>query len=88
MQLVSFKIQDSILKEIDNLLSPLHFNNRTEFIREAIREKLHDIEAEAFRKELKKFKGAAKTKTSYKEERRIREEVGREYAKKFGIKLD
>ena len=88
MNTISFKLQEVILNKMDSLLKPLHFNNRTEFIREAIREKLKKTEDDRFLKALKKFHGAAKTKTSYKEERRIREEVGKEIAKKFNIKLD
>ena len=46
MESVTFKLQEDILKKIDNLLIPLNFNNRTEFIRDAIRDKLHKIELE------------------------------------------
>jgi len=38
--------------------------------------------------ELKKYFGASKTKTSYDEERKIREDVGRQFAKKFWVNLD
>ena len=38
--------------------------------------------------ELNKYFGKAKTKTTYKEDRKIRHEVGEEIAKQFGIKLD
>ena len=40
---ISFKLNKTILAEIDKLLPPLRFNNRTEFIREAIRDKLNKI---------------------------------------------
>lgn len=88
MEIVSFKLQEAILKKIDKVLRPLHFNNRTEFIREAIRDKLHDIETEEFMREFGKFKGAAKTTMSDERLEEIREKVGKRYAKKFGIKLD
>jgi len=38
--------------------------------------------------QLRKFKGSAKFQTTDEQREKIREEVGREYAKKFGIKLD
>lgn len=87
MQLVTFKLQEDILKSIDKLLKPMHFNNRTEFIRDAIRDKLEKIENEIFAKKLKKFQGSLRPKTN-KTDEQIREEVGRAYAKEHGIKLD
>jgi metal-responsive CopG/Arc/MetJ family transcriptional regulator len=88
MQTVSFKVQENILEKINKLLRPLHFNNRTEFIREAIREKINTIENDVFMQELVKFKGAAKTKVSDKRLHELREEIARKFAKKFDIKLD
>lgn len=88
MEIVSFKLHEGILKKIDNLLRPLHFSNRTEFIREAVREKLHKIETEKFMKRLAKFKGAAKTRVSDERLHEIRDEVAKEYAKKFGVELN
>ena len=88
MEIVTFKLQEEILKKIDSLLKPLHFNNRTEFIREAVREKLKKIETEKFMKKLAKFKGSAKTHVSDERLHEIRDEVAKEYAKKFGVDLD
>ncbi len=36
---------------------------------------------------LKKYFGKAKTMTTYREERAIREKVGKRFAHKFGLKL-
>jgi len=46
METITFKLQEDILNKIDQLLKPLHFNNRTEFIREALREKINKIDKE------------------------------------------
>ncbi len=35
--------------------------------------------------ELKKYFGKSKTKTTHNEERKIRESVGKKFAKKFGV---
>ena len=48
METVTFKIQEDILKKIDSLLKPLHFSNRTEFLRECVREKISDVEGDKF----------------------------------------
>lgn len=88
METVTFKLQENILKRIDEMLESLNFNNRTEFIREAVREKLNKIENEKFMTKLAQFKGAAKVQVSDERLHEIREEVASEYAKKFGISLN
>ncbi len=66
----------------------LHCVNRTEFIREAIREKLISIERDLVIHELRKFKGTANVSVSDKRLHKIREEVANKYARKLGVKLD
>ena len=72
METVTFKLQERIIKKIDRLLRPLNFSNRTEFIREAVRDKLNKIEKEIIIIELMKFKGISKKKTTKKEYEMIR----------------
>ena len=85
MEIITFKLQENITKKIDRLLKPLHFNNRTEFIRESVREKLNQIEKEKILMKLTKFKGSLKGKMSDEEAGRL---ASLDIAKKFGIKLD
>lgn len=87
MESITIKVDEGLGKEMD-LAMKSGYSTKTEFIREAIRDKIRKMKREEIIDELKKHFGKAKTKTSYKEERRIREEVGREFAKKFGIDLD
>lgn len=88
MVTVTFKIQDTILKKIDSCLMPLHFGNRTEFIREAIRHRLKEIDDERFLKQLRQLKGSANVQVSDKQLEKTREKVFLELAKERGIKLD
>jgi len=88
METVTFKLQEGIVKKIDRIIRPLNFNNRTEFIREAIREKLISIERDSVIHELRRFKGTAKLSVSDKKLHEIREEVANKYARKLGIKLN
>lgn len=88
MQTVTFKLQEDIARKIDHLVKPLHYNNKTEFIREAIREKINKIEKDSVLQELYKFKGAAKAKVSDARLHEIREDVAKKYAKKFGVSLN
>ncbi len=87
METVTFKLHEKILQKIDRILEPLHFNNRTEFIREAVREKLHQIETENFMKRLAQHKGTAKVHLSDEKLRDIKEDVAHKYAARLGVSL-
>ena len=55
MRSVSLKIADPILEKIDMHLERHHFTTRTEFIRDALREKLEKLEKQRFDEELRTF---------------------------------
>lgn len=86
MESITIKVEEELAKEINKAMQP-DYSTKTEFIREAIRDKIKIIRNEKAIDELKKYFGKAKTKTSYEEERKIREEIGNKFAEKFGIKL-
>ncbi len=77
METITFKLQEDIVKKIDAVLAPLHFNNRTEFIRESIREKLIAIEGDIVIQRLAAFKGSAKKKVTDEEIHQIREKLAK-----------
>lgn len=88
METVTFKLHEKVLTKIDEILEPLNFSNRTEFIREAVREKLHQIETEKFMKQLAQHKGTAKRQISDGQLKAIKDDVARKYAAKFGVSLE
>ncbi len=75
METVTVKFQKDVLKKIDKTMKEHSYSTRTDFIREAIRDKLDDLDRDELIKEFLKFKGSAKTKTSDKRLREIREEA-------------
>ena len=87
MEIVSFKLQEDILEKVDNLLKPLNFNNRTEFIRDAIRDKLSEIEKQEAIRKLAELKGSLKGKARMSE-KRAGELAFKELAKEVKVKLD
>lgn len=87
MESITIKVEDNLADEIDKAMKP-DYSTKTEFIREAIRDKIKSIRKEKSIEELSKYFGKAKTKTTYKEERKIRDVVGKRLAKKFGINLN
>ena len=64
MEIISVKFQEDVLKHIDNSIEQHNFNSRTEFIREAIRDKIRDIEKEEAILRTRNLYGASKRKTT------------------------
>lgn len=88
MEAVCVKLDDGVLKNIDFSVKKNNFTTRTDFIREAIRDKLRMLEKERAIKKLERFLGAAKVKVSDKRHEEVRREVVKKYAKKFGLDLE
>ncbi len=88
MEAICVKLDERILKNMDTSLKKHNFSTRTDFVREAIRDKLRALEKEKAIKKLEKYFGAAKIKVSDKRHREIRKEVSKEFAKKFEMNLN
>jgi len=88
MEAVCVKLDEKFLKDMDDVMETYNYMTRTEFIRDALRAKIKELKDDPVIKALRKFQGSAKVHVSDERLREIREEVGREYAKKFGIELD
>ena len=83
METVTVKFQEDVLKKIDHSITKHNFNSRTEFIREAIRDKLSELSKKDLINEFLKFRGKAKKKTTDEENRKTREEVSKELMAKL-----
>ena len=77
MEVVTVKFQEPVLKKIDKTIIQHNFNSRTEFIREAVRDKLADLSKENLINEFLKFRGKAKKKTTYEENRKTRDMISK-----------
>ncbi len=88
MDAVCIKLDKKVLNKMDRCIKENNYSTKTEFIREAIRDKMTELEKETAIAQLKKLLGASKKKTSEEEYEKGREQVAREYAKKFGLELD
>ncbi|MFH1211210.1 MAG: ribbon-helix-helix domain-containing protein [archaeon] len=81
METICLKMEENMLKDMDNVLKNNWYSTRTEFIREAIREKLSEIEREEAIKKLAAMRGAFKPKHKLSKEEeeekydRVRQEV-------------
>jgi len=75
MKTISLKVDKSTLTQIENLSKRFYYSTQTEFIREAIRDKIKQLEMENFTRELSSFKGKSKSNINDKELRKIREKL-------------
>jgi len=74
-----------MLHNIDNIIREHNFSTRTEFIRDAIREKLDELKRDEAIKQFLALKGKAKKVTTDKERRQIREQVFDELLKERNL---
>ncbi len=81
MEVVSVKFQEDVLKKIDKSIELHNFNSRTEFIREAVRDKLENLSREELINKFLQLRGKAKVKTTDEEDERTREIVSKEFLK-------
>lgn len=81
-ELVTFKMEHDFLEDVDQTAKSAGFQNRTEFIRNALREKVEEVKLKQAMIELSRLRGKAPRKTSDKERARIRDKVFEEFEKK------
>jgi Arc/MetJ-type ribon-helix-helix transcriptional regulator len=85
MDIISIKLDESLNKEMEQVMKP-YYTTKTEFIREAIRDKIRE---EKYKRYIQKVwdnlgKGKGTSKTTMTDEE-IRLKIGEEYLKKFNL---
>lgn len=83
METISLKLEDGLLSEVDQRLKKHRYSTRTEFIRDAIREKLSDLEKDEILRNLAKLRGSSKRKTTNEQLHIAREKAFEELEKRF-----
>ncbi|MCK5282352.1 MAG: hypothetical protein KAK00_03000 [Nanoarchaeota archaeon] len=73
-------MEDTFLKDIETSIRKHRYTTKTEFIREAIRDKIKDLEREEALLRLNKLYGASKRKTTNKDLLKAGEEAFEELA--------
>jgi Arc/MetJ-type ribon-helix-helix transcriptional regulator len=87
MEGITIRFQEDILKKIDESIIEHNFNSRTEFIREAVRDKLLDLNKDELIEEFLKLRGKLKGRTPLSEDRKIKEQVSKELMEELGKKF-
>jgi Arc/MetJ-type ribon-helix-helix transcriptional regulator len=83
MESVCIKLEDTFLKDIESSIKRHRYSTKTEFIREAIRDKIKDLEKEEALLRLNKLYGASKRKTTNKQLLKAGEDAFEELARKI-----
>ena len=79
-EMITVKMDNRFLEEVDNAVEKGHYQNRTEFIRSALRDKLENIQYQEFRSELRKIQGSTPRHISEEEYEKAREDAFNEIA--------
>ncbi|MBW2987624.1 ribbon-helix-helix domain-containing protein [Candidatus Woesearchaeota archaeon] len=82
-EMITLKLDNKFLKDIDIVVSKEGYQSRTEFIRNALREKLEDAKLKKALRDIARLRGAAKKKTTDKEYERIRLKAFEDISKKL-----
>jgi Arc/MetJ-type ribon-helix-helix transcriptional regulator len=82
-EMITVKLDDRFLEDIDSVVHKGGYQNRTEFIRNALREKVEEAKLKEAMMSLAHLKGAAKKKTTDKEFEEARERAFEEISKKL-----
>jgi len=61
---ISLKLEDAFLEDMEVIMKKHRYTTKTEFIREAIRDKMRELEKEEALLKVKKLYGASKRKTT------------------------
>lgn len=81
MESITIKVESDFADEIEKAMRPM-YSTKTEFIREAIRDKISSLREQ----KLRQYLGSSKTKTSPEEEERQRKEAADFFKNKFRLK--
>lgn len=83
METVSLKLDDAFARDLERLMRKHRYTTKTEFIREAMRDKMRDLEVKERLHVLERLYGFSKKRTTEEEFRRIRQELSRELESEF-----
>ncbi|MBI4140247.1 hypothetical protein HY485_00250 [Candidatus Woesearchaeota archaeon] len=85
METVCVKFEDGFARDIEQAMKKHRYVTKTEFIREAVRDKLSEFEKEEIIRRVKSVYGASKRKTTDEQLHAAREKAVQELEKEFGL---
>lgn len=83
METISIRFEDNFLHDIEKAMKSHRYATKAEFIREAIRDKIKDLEKEKALIRLENVYGASKRKTTQAQLEKAKEKAFEDIAKRF-----
>lgn len=80
---ISVRFEDTFLHSIETVMKGHHYSTKAEFIREAIRDKVKDLETEEALMRLEKFSGSSKKLTTKEQMRKAKREAFEELTGRY-----
>ena len=89
METISIRFEKDFVEDIKRIMKGHRYATKTEFIREAVRDKIEDIEKQEALIQLEKIYGARANKRNITDARlhKVRQQAAEEIAKELGIKV-
>lgn len=87
METISVKFDEDFAIEIEKIMKKHHYSTKTEFIREAVREKLSDLQRKETLLAIDQLHGFSRRKTTDKQLHVAREKAFEELARKIKLNL-
>ncbi len=84
METISVRYDNEFIIDMERIMKENRYSTKAEFIREAVRDKMRDLEAEAALMRLEMIAGSSKRKTTKEQLRRARKKSFEELARKHG----
>jgi len=82
-EMITLKLDNVFLKEIDKVVKNNGYQNRTEFIRNALREKVEESKLKEAMIQIAHLKGAAKKNVTKEKYEKTRQDIFKEFEKKL-----
>lgn len=83
METISIRLNEEMMRKLEALMKKHHFATLTEFVREAIRIKMKELEQEDIQRQIARLAGSSKRKTSDEDLHKVREKLENLYNEKF-----
>ncbi len=80
---ISVRFEDTFLHTIETVMKGHHYSTKAEFIREAIRDKVKDLETEEALMRLEKLSGSSGKLTTTEQMRKAKKEAFKELASSY-----
>ncbi len=84
-EMITLKLEDQFLRDIDRIVKEEGYKNRTEFLRRAIREKVEETRLKEAELQIYKLLGSSKKKITKAEYEHMRKEGIKKLANKLGL---